>query len=78
VVARGLIVAQVTITILQQIINVTWQKESCNVEKLSRWIRCFFTLALKSSDETAEQLLDQVVTITEEARKVRIFSELVN
>ena len=64
-------VAVVIITTLQQIINATWHKESYSVEKLARWIRCLFTLALTSNVETAEQLLDQVESMVEEARKVR-------
>ncbi len=70
-VVNGLMVAVVIIATLQQIINATWHKETYSVEKLARWVRCLFTLALTSNVETAEHLLDQVESIVEEARKVR-------
>lgn len=60
------------ITTLQQIINLTWQHDSNNINKLARWIRCLFTLALTSNVDTAEQLLGQAVTIAESSRQVRI------
>jgi len=71
----GLIQTSVKITTLQQIINITWQHESYDIEKLSRWIRCLFNLALTSNDETAERLLDQVARIGEETWKARVFLE---
>ncbi|KAF6237882.1 hypothetical protein HO173_004083 [Letharia columbiana] len=55
---------------LQQIINITWQHNNGGTDKLSRWIRCLFSLALSERD-IAVQLLDQAVTIAEDARKVR-------
>lgn len=55
---------------LQQIINMTWQHNNGGTDKLSRWIRCLFSLALSEID-IAVQLLDQAVTIAEDARKVR-------
>lgn len=66
----------VILKILQQIINVTWHSESHGVERLSRWIRCLFTLAMTSDVETAERLLDQVMNIVKEASKVRKGNEL--
>ncbi|KAL6717482.1 sporulation-specific protein 22 [Lecanora helva] len=60
----------VMITTLQQIINITWQYSDRNsIEKLSRWIRCLFTIALSSNEDAAEHLLNQVTTITKETRK---------
>ena len=41
-----------------------------DIDKLSRWIRCLFSLALVSKLEMAEHLLDQVVTITREGLAV--------
>lgn len=66
----------VIIETLQQIINASWQKEVYSIDRLSRWIRCLFTLALTSNVDTAEQLLDQVLHIVDEARKVRKASDL--
>lgn len=55
---------------LQQIINMTWQLNNGGTDKLSRWIRCLFSLALSEMD-IAVQLLDQAVAIAEDAKKVR-------
>ena len=60
------------IVTLQQIINATWQHDSNNIDKLARWIRCLFTLALTSNVDTAEQLLGQAVNIAESSKQVRI------
>ena len=60
------------IATLQQIINLTWQHDSNNIDKLARWIRCLFTLALTSNVDTAEQLLGQAVNIAERSKQVRI------
>ena len=60
------------IATLQQIINITWQYDSSNINKLARWIRCLFTLALTSNIDTAEQLLSQAVNIAESSKQVRI------
>ena len=60
------------ITTLQQIINITWQQNSNDINKLARWIRCLFTLALSSNADTAEQLLDQAANIASSSKQVRI------
>ena len=65
------------ITSLQQIINATWNRDSSDIEKLSRWIRCLFTMALTSNVETAEQLLDQVAAIAENAKQVRRVTQVI-
>ena len=59
---------------LQQIINMTWQQDNGGTEKLLRWIRCLFSLALSETD-IAVQLLDQAVRIAEDARKVYEFTQ---
>ena len=48
---------------------MTWQQDNGGTEKLLRWIRCLFSLALSETD-IAMQLLDQAVSIAEDARKV--------
>lgn len=53
---------------LQQIINMTWQHNNGGTDKLSRWIRCLFSLALPET-HIAVQLLDQAVAIAEDAKK---------
>lgn len=68
---NGLMFVLVMITTLQQIINAAWHKAIHSVEKLARWIRCLITLAVTSNVELAEQLLDQIESIVQEARKVR-------
>ena len=60
------------IATLQQIINVTWQHDSNDINKLARWIRCLFTLALTSNVDTAEQLLDQAANIAGSSKQVRL------
>lgn len=66
----ALTLVRVMITILEKIINVTWRHDGQNNEKLCRWIRCLFSLALTSNTAIAEQLLEQVVTIAEGQKKV--------
>ena len=60
------------ITTLQQIINLTWQHDSNDINKLARWIRCLFNLALSSNIDTAEQILDQAGNIAGTSKQVRI------
>lgn len=62
--------ATAKITRLQQIVNLGWQND---IDKLSRWIRCLFALALTTNMEVAEQLLDQVADIAKEVKRVCIF-----
>lgn len=69
--------APVMITSLQQIINATWGHDKSDIEKLSRWIRCLFTIALTSNDKTAEQLLDQVAAIAQNAKQVSHAARLI-
>lgn len=57
--------------ISQQIINVTSRLNDSDIDKISRWIRCLFSLAVNSETEIAEDLLDQVVTIAGHAKSVR-------
>ena len=58
------------LTFVQQIINATWQLEANEVEKLSRWIRCLFSLALTCKIDLAEHLLDQVSELAANTSKV--------
>ena len=58
-----------TLIPLQQIINMTWQQSKSGTDKLSRWIRCLFSLALPEAN-VARQLLDQAVMIAQVAQKV--------
>lgn len=55
---------------LQQIIDATWRLETNEVERLSRWIRCLFSLALTCNIDLAEHLLDQVAEIVVNTSKV--------
>ena len=72
---RRLILITVTITTLQHIINVTWHCENCDIEKLSRWIRCLFNIAQTSDNDTAEQLLDEVASIVENTKEVGVLTQ---
>lgn len=48
---------------------MTWHHNNGGIDKLSRWIRCLFSLAL-SEVNIAVQVLDQAVAIAEDAIKV--------
>jgi len=58
----------IMIKTLQQIINATWNSDGNDIERLSRWIRCLFALALTYKSEIAEQLLDQVIIVVKSVR----------
>ena len=62
---------EVLITSLQHIVNATWQLETKDVEKLSRWIRCIASQALNSDDKKVEALLEQVVNIVRAANETQ-------
>ncbi|KAL9641268.1 MAG: hypothetical protein Q9204_000167 [Flavoplaca sp. TL-2023a] len=59
----------VMIGTLQQIVNRVWSRDSNNVERLARWIRCLLSLALTSNVEMAEHLIDQVISIARTAQE---------
>ena len=69
---------EIMIRTLQQLVNITWQagKHHNDVEKLSRWIRCLVSLALVSDAGMGETLLDQVVSIVENASKIEQEGEM--
>lgn len=54
--------------------NKVWQPDNGDVDRLARWIRCLFSLALSSSVEMAENVVDQVISIAENAKEVRPMS----
>lgn len=58
------------ITNLKKIINEAWSLESFDSAKLAKYMRCLFQVALSDSPNIAEQLLDQVHSIAEEASRV--------
>ncbi|KAG8531049.1 uncharacterized protein KY384_004406 [Bacidia gigantensis] len=60
--------AHIKITTLQQIINGTWAKGGNDISKLSRWIRCLFSLAQTSRTEIAEQLLEQAIGVVQSSK----------
>ncbi|MCJ1227176.1 hypothetical protein MMC12_003831 [Toensbergia leucococca] len=60
--------SETIIVTLQHIFNMTWRLDTSDIEKLSRWIRCLFSLALVSKIEMAEHLLDQVLVVAVDAR----------
>ncbi len=60
----------VIVATLKQIVNSTWKLQGHDVLKLSRWIRCIFSLALTSKASDAENVLDQAIVIAENAKKV--------
>ncbi|KAL8890671.1 MAG: hypothetical protein Q9215_002179 [Flavoplaca cf. flavocitrina] len=60
---------EIMIATLQQIVNRVWSRDSNNVERLARWIRCLLSLALTSNVEMAEHLIDQVISIARTAQE---------
>ncbi|KAI9795239.1 MAG: hypothetical protein M1835_006135 [Candelina submexicana] len=56
------------ITTLQKIVNVIWRLEGNDMQKLARWIRCLFQIALPSDIKVAEHILDQMHNIAQDAR----------
>ncbi|KAL8848508.1 MAG: hypothetical protein Q9221_006467 [Calogaya cf. arnoldii] len=59
----------VVIATLQRIVNRVWLRDTDNIERLARWIRCLLSLALSSNVEMAENLIDQVISIAKNAQK---------
>ncbi|MCJ1432892.1 hypothetical protein MMC27_002250 [Xylographa pallens] len=55
-----------TMISILQIVNIAWRIGGIDITKLSRWIRCLFQLALTSNLETAEFLLNQVLTLAKD------------
>ncbi|KAL8904603.1 MAG: hypothetical protein Q9207_003158 [Kuettlingeria erythrocarpa] len=55
--------------LVEQIVNKVWQPGNGDVDRLARWIRCLFSLALSSSVEMAENIVDQVISIAESAKE---------
>ena len=56
--------------VTQQIVNIAWRLDTKNIAKLSRWIRCLFSMATVTKIELGEHLLDQVIAIATDAKKV--------
>ena len=48
---------------------MSWQHSNGDTDRLSRWIRCLFSLALSEID-IAAQLLDQALIIAEDTKQV--------
>lgn len=65
---------QVLVTNLKKIINEAWSLESLDSSKLAKYMRCLFQVALSDSPHIAEQLLDQVQSMAEEASQVRFLN----
>ncbi|KAI9856788.1 MAG: hypothetical protein M1824_005259 [Vezdaea acicularis] len=53
---------------LQNIINMTAQHYPLSIDKISRWIRCLFQLAVVQDTHIAEQLLDQAARVAHDTR----------
>ncbi|KAF2114687.1 meiosis protein SPO22/ZIP4 like-domain-containing protein [Lophiotrema nucula] len=54
---------QKILTVLQKIINITWQHSNNDIVKLSRWIRCLFQLALSFDESISLKCIDQASLI---------------
>ncbi|KAL8757342.1 MAG: hypothetical protein Q9184_004228 [Pyrenodesmia sp. 2 TL-2023] len=60
---------EVLIATLQQVVNKVWQPDNGDINRLARWIRCLLSLALSSNIEMAENIVDQVISIAENAKE---------
>ncbi len=60
----------VTVLNLKRIVNAAWALEDFDVTKLSRYMRCLFQYALPQGINVAEDLLDQIYTLAQEALEV--------
>lgn len=54
----------------QQIVNKVYRPDSGDIDRLARWIRCLFSLALSSNAEMSENIVDQVISIAGSAKEV--------
>ncbi|KAF4637760.1 hypothetical protein G7Y89_g330 [Cudoniella acicularis] len=60
---------EVLINILKKIVNAAWTLEVMDSTKLAKYMRCLFHIAISGDAEIAEQLLDQVYALAEEAKE---------
>jgi hypothetical protein len=60
-----------TLSILQKIINLTWQQSGNDITKLARWIRCLFSLTISYDEETSLKCVEQATLIASERHGVR-------
>ncbi|KAI9770778.1 MAG: hypothetical protein M1840_003028 [Geoglossum simile] len=59
----------ITLTLKKKIVNTTWRLPATNpIDKLSRWIRCLFQIALSNDLNIAEQLLHQALSIARDSK----------
>jgi len=65
-----LTVYTVTIPNLKRIVNAAWALENFDTLILSRYMRSLFQYALPHGDKVAEDLLDQIYTLAQEASEV--------
>lgn len=57
---------------MKKIINEAWSLEELDSVRLAKYMRCLFQIALSDDIEAAEQLLNQIQDLTEQAAEVRI------
>jgi hypothetical protein len=56
---------------LKKITNAAWALEYLDTTKLAKYMRCLFQIALSGSSNIAEQLLDQICNLAQDAAEVR-------
>ena len=56
---------------LQKIINLTSRQNGNDVVRLSRWLRCLFSLTLPLDEKISLKCLDQVIQIAAKKQGVR-------
>lgn len=56
----------------QKIVGATSRLEDMSTAKLARWVRCLFQMALPSHVSTAEEILEQVVGVCQDLKRVSL------
>jgi hypothetical protein len=55
---------------IQKIVDHVWRLSACNIDKLSRWLRCLFRLSLTVDENTSLYCLDQAALVAANRRDV--------
>ncbi len=56
---------------MKKIINAAWDLESLDINKLAKYMRCLFQVAMTDNMSVAEELLDQVEAHAADCAEVR-------
>lgn len=57
---------------MKKVINAAWSLEEVDLDRLAKYTRCLFQIAIVDNQVIAEELLDQVQSHAEEASQVSL------